>query len=150
MIAPWSWKTRFCPWSIIHTLNVIVAIKCVEDSYKNKLSICNLAERPHLKMKRINKKLSGQETLKTFFLFLLNSETETAKNIRENWWFLHSRTNKMAFVIFIHITKGHSLYQISSKMLPGSKVITLVGKKKKRGGLAGIRTHDLPLRSLMC
>ena len=28
--------------------------------------------------------------------------------------------------------KGHSLYQISSKMLPGSKVITLVGKKKEK------------------
>ena len=28
-------------------------------------------------------------------------------------------------------TKGHSLYQISSKMLPGSKVITLVEKKRK-------------------
>ena len=27
--------------------------------------------------------------------------------------------------------KGHSLYQISSKMLHGSKVITLVGKKRK-------------------
>ena len=31
-----------------------------------------------------------------------------------------------------YIGKGHSLYQISSKMLPGSKVITLVEKKEKR------------------
>ena len=30
------------------------------------------------------------------------------------------------------LAKGHSLYQISSKMLPGSKVITLVEKKEKR------------------
>ena len=33
---------------------------------------------------------------------------------------------------FDHSSKGHSLYQISSKMLPGSKVITLVEKKEKR------------------
>ena len=32
---------------------------------------------------------------------------------------------------FKYIPKGHSLYQISSKMLHGSKVITLVEKKRK-------------------
>merc|ERR1712051_952846 len=35
-------------------------------------------------------------------------------------------------------TKGHSLYQISSKMLPGWKVITLVGKKRKEVAWLGL------------
>ena len=35
-------------------------------------------------------------------------------------------------------TKGHSLYQISSKMLPGSKVITLVEKKRKEVAWLGL------------
>ena len=34
-------------------------------------------------------------------MLLLNSGTETAKKIRENWWFLHSRTNKIPVGIFI-------------------------------------------------
>ena len=34
--------------------------------------------------------------------------------------------------------KGHSLYQISSKMLPGSKVITLVEKKRKEVAWLGL------------
>jgi hypothetical protein len=48
----------------------------------------------------------------------------------------YSRTTKMHFRI-------NSLYEICPKMLHGMKVIILVGKKRKRGGLAGIQTHDL-------
>ena len=36
------------------------------------------------------------------------------------------------------VHKGHSLYQISSKMLPGSKVITLVEKKRKEVAWLGL------------
>jgi len=38
----------------------------------------------------------------------------------------------------VYKTKGHSLYQISSKMLPGSKVITLVEKKRKEVAWLGL------------
>ena len=39
----------------------------------------------------------------------------------------------------LHIVpKGHSLYQISSKMLPGSKVITSVEKKRKEVAWLGL------------
>ena len=39
---------------------------------------------------------------------------------------------KLDEIVLEELTKGHSLYQISSKMLHGSKVITLVEKKDKR------------------
>ena len=43
----------------------------------------------------------------------------------------YMKMSKLRENIFLIQTKGHSLYQISSKMLPGSKVITLVEKKRK-------------------
>ena len=85
-----------------------------------------------------------------------SNQRETDKLSLQNGWIfafiLMSQQNKKHLTNSktMDPTKGHSLYQISSKMSPGSKVITLVGKKKKRGGLAGIWTHDLPVRSPMC
>ena len=46
------------------------------------------------------------------------------------------------------LTKMNSLYQISSKMLHGTKAIISMGKKNRnRGDLAGIQTLDLHIRS---
>ena len=46
-------------------------------------------------------------------------------------------TNQDEFCPFL-VLEGHSLYQISSKMLPGSKVITLVEKKRKEVAWLGL------------
>ena len=56
---------------------------------------------------------------------------------------------KMHYIIssiFNNTTKMKSLYQMCSKMLHSTKIIILV-EKKKRGGLAGVWTHELDVRS---